>query len=204
MHDRKGTNSVNRMPWEKSYNQAEVLDRAMRAFWARGYRATSMSDLVAVTGINRGSIYAGFEDKRGLFLDALRHYDRKHRHEFLETVALKHAPRDAIIAAFETAAHPPVDAPGGCLLVNTALEVSPHDAQVGAFVSDALQAVEDFFRARIEAAQAEGSIRADLSATDTASALLGLFLGLRVLMRGGPPGKDTLPALIAQARLMLD
>ncbi|MGI9452457.1 MAG: TetR/AcrR family transcriptional regulator, partial [Geminicoccaceae bacterium] len=52
------------MPWDKQYDEADVLDRAMAAFWANGYEATSINDLVAATGINRGSIYAAFEDKR--------------------------------------------------------------------------------------------------------------------------------------------
>src|SRR6056297_1687309 len=104
MIGRSDTTGAPPMPWEKSYNETEVLDRAMRAFWARGYRATSMSELVAATGLNRGSIYAGFTDKRGLFLSALRHYDRTRREDFLAAIARRTPPRAAILAAFEAAA----------------------------------------------------------------------------------------------------
>ena len=34
------------MPWEKQYSDTDVLDRAMRAFWASGYADTSIGDLV--------------------------------------------------------------------------------------------------------------------------------------------------------------
>ena len=34
------------MPWEKQFNTDEVLAKAMAVFWARGYEATSMQDLV--------------------------------------------------------------------------------------------------------------------------------------------------------------
>ena len=111
------------MPWEKSYDETEVLDGAMHAFWARGYAGTSVADLVAATGINRGSLYAAFTGKRGLFLSALEHYDDRHRARFLDEIARTHAPREAIIEAFRRAAAPADDVPPGCLLVNTALEL---------------------------------------------------------------------------------
>jgi len=64
------------MPWQKCYNENEVLDNAMKAFWSKGYEATSLRDLVKATGINRGSLYNAFPGKRALFMRALDHYDR--------------------------------------------------------------------------------------------------------------------------------
>lgn len=171
------------MPWEKSYDEADVLDRAARAFWARGYEATSMADLVEATGINRGSMYTEFDDKRGLFVRALRHYDNVYRAEFLRKIAESHSAKDAVLAVFQAAASHTPGLPGGCLLVNTAQELSPHDPEIADYVSARLQDVEDFFARRISVAQSEGTVPADLHPQETAQALLGLFIGLRVLMR---------------------
>ena len=44
------------MPWEKQFNVDAALEKAMRTFWARGYEATSMQDLVDCMGVNRGSL----------------------------------------------------------------------------------------------------------------------------------------------------
>jgi TetR/AcrR family transcriptional repressor of nem operon len=33
------------MPRQREFNQDEVIDRAMRLFWAQGYEATSIRDL---------------------------------------------------------------------------------------------------------------------------------------------------------------
>jgi TetR/AcrR family transcriptional repressor of nem operon len=58
----------------KQFDQSEVLDRAVMLFWRRGYEATSIGDLVEAIGINRGSLYATFGDKRRFFLASLQRY----------------------------------------------------------------------------------------------------------------------------------
>lgn len=193
------------MPWEKAYNETDVLERAMRAFWARGYAATSMKDLVEATRINRGSIYAAYTNKHGLFMAALRRYDKLHRAGYLEQIAINHDPKGAIIAAFDGAALGAKDTgnPGGCLLVNTALELSPHDPDTRDFVNACFAEVEEFFFSRIEAAQQNGTIKETVASRDTAQALLGLFIGLRVLMRTEPNG-TAVNTITSQARAMLE
>ncbi len=172
-----------------------MLERAMHAFWARGYEATSMRDLVEATGVNRGSLYSVYADKRALFIAALKYYDRVHRDRFLARIAATNPPKQAILAAFEAAAAPSKDQPGGCLLVNTALELSPHDEEIGALVDGCLRQVEAFFRDAIKAAQKAGTIHSGLDAQNTAQALLGLFLGLRVVTRANPR-----PAIVASIK----
>lgn len=193
------------MPWEKNYNEIEVLEQAMYAFWAHGYEATSMSDLVEATGINRGSIYAAYKNKHTFFMQALRHYDKVHRVDHLNRISQQYAPKDAIIAAFEGAGGNTGrgNAPGGCLLVNTVLELSPHDPEVRDFVDGCLRQVEEFFFSMIEAAKHERTIKRSVESRKTAQALLGLFLGLRVLTRSKPrwPAID---AITSQARMMLE
>ena len=176
------------MPWKKQYDEREVLDRAMDAFWIKGYEATSISDLVAATGIHRGSLYTAYNDKRTLFIHALKHYDDEYRREFLAKISRENAPRDAIVEVFHQVVIAARDGKNrrGCLLVNTALELAPHDREVERTVKRSLAAVEAFFRLQIEAAQRVGTIASDVSPVGTAASLLGLFLGLRVLSRSCP------------------
>jgi AcrR family transcriptional regulator len=56
----------------RSFDESEVVDRAARQFLATGYEATSIDDLVAATGLHRGSLYKAFGSKRGLFIAALK------------------------------------------------------------------------------------------------------------------------------------
>lgn len=176
------------MPWEKQFDSDEALSKAMGAFWAQGYDATSMQDLVDCMGINRGSLYATFGDKRSLYIEALRRYDTLYREGWVARLVKSHGPRTAILAAFDEAIAAVLDAGSsdGCLLVNTALELSPHDDEISAIVDHGLSEMELFFRNMIEQGQAAGEIPPPVEPVDTARGLLSLFIGLRVLSRSRP------------------
>lgn len=191
------------MPWQKSFDTDDALGKAMAAFWERGYAATSMQDLVDCMGIGRGSLYAAFGDKRRLFLRALAHYDDRHRRRWTEHLSACAAPRQAILAAFDEVITTTLDgARDGCLLINTGLEMSPHDDEIAAVVGTALEAMEAFFRDMIQRGQAAGEIAASVDAPDTARGLLALLAGLRVLSRSRPE-EALMRAVARQAEALL-
>ena len=192
------------MPWEKQFDTDEALAKAMNAFWARGYDATSVQDLVRCMGINRGSLYATFGDKRSLFIAALRRYDATHREAWVAALGGLASPRAAIMAAFDGVVSAVLEAGSrdGCLLVNTALELSPHDREIAAIVAHGLAEMERFFHGMIEAGQAAGEIPARIDPTDTARALLSLFIGLRVLSRSRPE-EALLRSVVSQAEALI-
>jgi len=192
------------MPWEKSFDTDDVLGKAMAAFWARGYEATSMHDLVDCMGIGRGSLYAAFGDKRRLFLRALAHYDDRHRRRWTERLSACASPRQAILAAFDEVIAATLDGSrDGCLLINTALEMSPHDDEIAAMVGTALEEMEEFFRDMIERGQTAGEIAASVDAPDTARGLLALLAGLRVLSRARPD-EALMRGVARQAEVLLE
>lgn len=192
------------MPWQKQFDVDDALSKAMHAFWARGYEATSMQDLVDCMGINRGSLYATFGDKRSLFIEAVRRYDRVHREAWVASRAGSAAPRDAILDLFRDVVATVIETGSrdGCMLVNTALELSPHDSEIADIVSHGLTEMERFFCRMIEKGQAQGDIAARVDAVETARALLGLFIGLRVLSRSRPE-EALLRSITHQAEALL-
>src|ERR1700749_4846164 len=58
----------------RSFDVDAAIERAMGVFWSRGYHATALPDLLHATRLSRGSLYAAFGDKHGLFLRALDRY----------------------------------------------------------------------------------------------------------------------------------
>lgn len=183
------------MPWEKTYKEADVLDAAMRAFWEHGYQGTSMADLVKATGLNRGSIYAGFKDKRSLYIGTLEHYDTVYRVAFLNQLRDMSDPKAAILAAFSAIETGNEDLPGGCLMVNSTLEVAPHDPEIAALVEASIGQVEGFFRECLHRADQRGELAPGLSPDDTAKVLLGMMVGLLVITRTSPQSPMVAPIL---------
>ena len=58
----------------KQFDRDEALGRALEVFWAKGFEATSMQDLVDHMGINRASMYDTFGNKHALFSRAVDWY----------------------------------------------------------------------------------------------------------------------------------
>ena len=192
------------MPWEKQFDIDSALAKAMQIFWSRGYEATSVQDLVDGMGINRGSLYATFGDKRSLFLQALRRYDTIHREAWVTSLSSTNSPRSAILNAFEDAVSAVLTnkSRDGCLLVNTALELSPHDKEISGIVAHGLAEMEAFFRRMIENGQSAGEIPPHVAAEETARTLLGLFVSLRVFSRSRPE-EELLRSIVTQAGSLL-
>lgn len=57
---------------KKTFDEAEILAKAQAAFMRAGYEGTSLDELVTATGLLRGSLYAAFGSKRGIFLAVLK------------------------------------------------------------------------------------------------------------------------------------
>ena len=176
------------MPWEKNFDIDATLTRAMQTFWAHGYEATSMQDLVAATGVNRASIYATYGDKRALFLTALRKSDGETRRRMLAELAETKTPAEAIAAVFDKFISQTSVPQGnwGCFLVNTALELAAHDGEIAELVNAAHDEIEAFFLAMIRKGQQSGAFAADRDAEALAHQALASLLGMLVMIRSRP------------------
>ncbi len=160
----------------------------MQAFWTRGYQATSMQDLVDATGVNRGSLYATFGNKRAIFLAVLRLYDDRMRRALLSELEARFGPRDAIRQLFATVVSQAAfeKENRGCFLTNTALELAAHDPEVCRIVAGAQQDMQVFFARMVIKGRKKGDLPPSVDPISTAQGLLATFLGLRVLSRSRP------------------
>jgi TetR/AcrR family transcriptional repressor of nem operon len=176
------------MPWEKQFDVDEVLDKAMQVFWSRGYEATSMSDLVGRTGINRGSLYSTYRDKHALFLATLRMYVDTIHFKRLAELESNYGPREAIRRSFLLfiAAASEKEGCRGCFITNTAMELAPHDREVAKVVADAQERTEAFYARMVKKGKAQGEFGKHVKGDEAASALLASLIGISVLARSRP------------------
>src|SRR5580704_6669302 len=147
------------MAGAKQFDRNEVLERAMAQFWKRGYEATSIQDLVEATGINRGSIYGTFGDKKGLFLAVLDHYTEKVGKPLMAELS-DPDPRRAVERMFDSIIRRTSDPrfPRGCLNTNTSLECPGSGDEITRKIADGFGRQESAIYRVLQRAQAEGSL----------------------------------------------
>ena len=171
----------------KAFDRAQALLAAMQVFWVKGYEATSLEDLLAAMKIGRQSLYDTFGDKRALFMEALGQY-RELTDAYLRG-CLTDAP--TVKAAFQRLFMQVVDEPEahqrrGCLLINSAVELAPHDPATAKVVVAYQRATERLFQRGLELAQERGELAADRDVRALARYLVSAMQGLRVMAKADP------------------
>ncbi|UYO93081.1 TetR/AcrR family transcriptional regulator [Pollutimonas sp. M17] len=188
----------------REFDEEAVLDKAVLCFWNQGYEATSVRDLINETGLTGASLYNAFGDKRALYQRALDHYVNCSVAQRIQSCdALP--PREAIGAFFADIVQRSLSDPQhkGCMLVNAALELAPHDPEFQEVIAGVLMRIEHFFLEHLRAGQSDGSIGKSTPPELLAKHLLGVLMGVRVLARVRPePG--LLKGVVAPALSLLD
>jgi len=171
----------------KQFDRDEVLDRAMSAFWQNGYQATSIQDLVESTGINRGSLYTTFGDKRGLFLAVLDHYSERIARPTMAKLN-DPDPRRAIEGMFESIISRTSDPtfPRGCLNTNTSLECPGVGDVIGRRIAALLGQQESAIYQVLRRAQSIGALDPEQDARALARFFVGVAHGLNVVNKAAP------------------
>ncbi|MFG3345258.1 TetR/AcrR family transcriptional regulator [Streptomyces sp. NPDC048018] len=177
----------------KEFDPDAALQAALELFWARGYEATSMADLVEHLGIGRASVYATFGSKHELYLKAL---DRYLEGRDPRIVAELSAPGPALPAVralvrrFAAEAGTDGIRQNGCLVTNSAAELAPHDGAVTRRVELSWEQVETLLHSALSRAGAQGELPAERDPRALARMLLVLLQGLRVVGKvSGDPAR---------------
>lgn len=172
----------------REFDLDDAVARAMGVFWSCGYHGTSLPDLLEATKLSRGSLYAAFGDKHGLFLRALDRYvdealARLHRELDPRKNAL--AGVRACLARYvaNTSGAP---AKRGCLVVATAMELAAQDPEVARRIRRFFTTMETQLTAALARAQAAGELAEGVEPASAARLLLCLVEGMRVVSKTCP------------------
>lgn len=182
----------------------KILEVARELFNSKGFNATTISDLVAATGMQKGSLYFHFAGKDAIAREVLNVATS----EFM--VSLDKAlggenPGACIDSLFSCALekHLGTGFVGGCIFGNTALEMSDSDPEF----AGAIDAVFDEWISRVKvviaAAQKSGQIRTDISSEALAKHIIASIEGgimMSRLKKDERPMKECLEIL----RITLD
>ncbi len=183
-----------------SFNPQELLGDITELFWRQGYFATSVADLGETTGLNPGSLYNAFGNKRGVLIASLEYYGRRS----VDRARLALQQQDDIELAISHFFDVMIDAiiddndAKGCFLVNTWLETAAHDDEVKAQIQRIFDSVEEQFRNALFSAQKRGNISSTADISVLSQYLMMTIWGLRVKGRM-VSDREQLQAMVQQA-----
>ena len=172
----------------RKFVEDQVIGAARDQFWAHGYAGTSLDDLVAVTGLGRGSLYGAFGDKHTIFMRALDEYSTA-------TMAVVRAElRDSAESAYErlvghirsmARANATDSKRRGCLTAKSAAELAATDKAVARRVKRFLDTYQSELAETIATAQSEGDVDSAVNSRDLAALVLAILRGMEALRKGG-------------------
>ncbi|TDC46362.1 TetR/AcrR family transcriptional regulator [Actinomadura sp. KC345] len=179
----------------RKFEEERAVEAAMRAFWSDGYEATSTQTLCEATGLGRSSVYNTFTSKRDLFERALILYMDAKTSNLIATLEDGSRPvRERLRTILEWAVEPDADDPAGCLVVNTTVEMAPHDEGIAERLDRDQRRRLAALKAAIEDGMRAGEIDQGKDAPALAHFIISTVAGMRVAARGGA-GRATLTSI---------
>ena len=174
----------------KAFDQTEVLRKIQKLFWDKGFNGTSVDDLVNTSGLSRSSLYDTFGDKENLFIASLELYRKENTAEMVERINHSKDVRQTISEIFDYIL---TDSRNndrlGCLMVNTAIELAPHDKKIAKAVDENMAVLHEAMIKLIRRAQAKGEISNLHSPEALSTMVLTAINGLRVAEKWGTEEK---------------
>ncbi|MEX2139812.1 MAG: TetR/AcrR family transcriptional regulator [Pirellulales bacterium] len=170
----------------REFDLDQVLDRALKVFWRKGYEGTSLPDLTKAMGINRPSLYAAFGNKEALFRKAIDRYLDSyavHVQEAIEEPTARAVVERLWRGGIELVTDP--RNPRGCFMVQSALTCGDEADCVRREMARRRSRGEALLRRRFKRALLEGDLPSIADPADLARLVVTVAHGLAVQAAGG-------------------
>ena len=159
-----------------------IIAAAAPLFNQRGYEGCCLKDIMAATGLEKGGIYRHFESKEELAAEAFDYawnFASSKRRIHLEAIP-NHADKiKQHIANFVTR----TGLPGGCPLLNTAVDADNGNRVLRERVRKALTNWQSMLRTILEDGIRSGNIRSNIDPVAAANRIIGSLEGAMLISR---------------------
>ena len=188
----------------REFDPEQAIADVMQVFWRSGYADTSMEDIVNETGVSLYGLYGTFGNKKDLLVAAMRHYEESMTDLLWSDLRKPDAGRTEIIEFWRSIRNHAEDEGfcNGCLIVNIAAEVAPHEPEIAAEVQRINNEHAAVFAAAIRNGQKAGDIPPDVDADGAGRMLVALARGLALMVRAGAKLADLGGAIEAGLRIL--
>lgn len=160
-----------------------IIERAAPLFNRRGFHGCSMSDIMQATGLEKGGIYRHFKSKEEIAQAAFRYSvdaSIKLRTAGVEDIP---SPLDTLRAMIARFVDAPSAVPGGCPLMNTAIDADDGNETLRGLVREAFKAWRGRLIAVLNRAVAAGEIDAMTDLAWLSTTVMVTLEGALVLSR---------------------
>lgn len=162
-----------------------IIRKAATLFNQHGFAGSSMSDVMAATGLQKGGIYRHFESKEQLALEAFGYAVSQMGRRFAQALEGKtHAVDrlDAIVSVFAALSNdPPV--PGGCPVMNAGIENDDGNPALRERARAAMDDLVALVARTTERGKARGEVRPDVDADALATVMISQLEGAVMMSR---------------------
>ncbi|WP_223881565.1 TetR/AcrR family transcriptional regulator [Affinibrenneria salicis] len=188
----------------RSFDRDTALQRAMDIFWAKGYEAAQLSELMAAIGINPPSFYAAFGSKEALYREALDLYLSTAGSASMKALAETGNIRDVIkamlLASLDTALSSPSS--GGCLVSLGLVNCQAQNASLRDHMRELRRSTLRLIRQRLERAIADGELPTDTDTDRLATYFAAIIQGISLQAQDGA-GRETLLGIVETSMTVL-
>lgn len=183
------------MARKREFDEDIVLDALRDVFWQYGYEGTSYAQIMSATGLQKGSLYAAFGDKKSLYHKAISRYESAAVSSAVKMLRDASRPGEKRIGLLMQALVNDAETPQGrwgCLLCNAATDMAPFDPDIEDKVMTIKNRVKDAIKVALK----------ETAQPNTAELVWAAYFGGRILIKAGAD-KTTLKALKEQVLLAL-
>jgi AcrR family transcriptional regulator len=162
-----------------------IVERCAPVFNERGFAGASMRDLVAATGLEKGGIYNHFGSKEDLAIAAFDHAVGLQGRRLTAARDEHTNAGDQLVAierAFAQSARKPA-IPGGCPIMNTAVEADDTNPELLAHAREAMTEWHRLIGSVVKGGLQRGELQPSTDSYDVASVLTSALEGALMLSR---------------------
>ncbi|TSH90787.1 helix-turn-helix transcriptional regulator [Verticiella sediminum] len=176
----------------------------MEVFWAKGYEATQLSDLMAAIGINPPSFYAAFGSKEALYREAVDLYlstcGAASMRVLAETKHVRDALEAMLLASLDTALAS--SSSGGCMISLGLVNCQAQNAPLRDHLRELRHTTAMLIGERLERGVAEGELAADTDTERLAAYFATIIQGISLQAQDGAQ-RETLLGVVQTAMAAL-
>ena len=153
------------MPRHREFDPDDVLRVAVDLFWEKGYKGSSVAEIVKRSGVAKYGIYSSLGGKDEIFWKVLKQYSLDRAKDLQLPLRRKGASIREIFEFFEGIAElttGDIKTPG-CLSVKVGLELGSHDTKVSDFVAKFFEDIARLFEVCLKTARKNGELDESLN-----------------------------------------